>query len=822
MAAELFPQPVGTVQGGSTSTAVPVPVTPGAGSSGFSSRILVWGDSAGALTNDGFGPVWDSTNMMLGIGTSTPLGAVHVVGQYLGSTNGAANPTYGFTGFNLGLGAESTVAVTLIQGGVERVWADSTGVGIGTTAPTVKLDVIGAGKFSAGLQSSVLNVVAGATFGGAIVGTSIGLSGGISATSASLTSAIVSGGLQTSVLNVIAGATFGGAIVGTSISLTGGISASSASLTSAIISGGLQTSNLNVTGSATFAGQINGTTGVFLGQMLVAAASSNQIPLILQAHSSQAGPIMIAQDSAGGVPFALSSRGAVLGTSASFSGGVASSVLSVVAGATFGGAIVGTSAGFTGGITASSAAFTQSLQTSVLNVIAGATFGGVIVGTSVSLTGGVAATSAVLTGSLQSSVLNVIAGATFGGAISATSGFFADGVRTSVLNVIAGATFGGAIVGTSIGLSGGITGSSAAFTGIVEATAFRASSGTTAVPSYGMKNAAQGINFPTTAAISFVRLGVEQIRITSAFGINTTTPVYALEVGAIGAVTMARFGTPGSTVAAGGIAITQGYPSIAFNRYYDSTKNQWASFNTGFGHYISMDWASGVLEFHRNNVSATAADSTVIGDVTVGGINTSGHWGIGTTAPETPLHVSGNVLINQNDLTIRQFAATPGVGFRRADGTSSAPTSVAGGVALGQFYLQGYTGPDGYTNGIQFLDVLTRGAFTSANYAYDLRFFNIAANSTVNTVRFQMRDNSVTIGGSTADAVGFFGSTGSTQATSFTLSASTATRTVPTTMSTAIGAYTSANMVLLAQKVNDLIAVTNNHLQAMKSYNLLR
>lgn len=58
-------------------------VVPGGGSSGFSSRTLVWGDPNGALFNDSSGPTWDSTQNRLGIGTSTPSGPFEV---YSGTT----------------------------------------------------------------------------------------------------------------------------------------------------------------------------------------------------------------------------------------------------------------------------------------------------------------------------------------------------------------------------------------------------------------------------------------------------------------------------------------------------------------------------------------------------------------------------------------------------------------------------------------------------------------------------------------------------------------------------------------------------------------
>lgn len=53
-------------------------LSPGSNSTGFSSRAMVFGDSAGRLTNNSSAPQWDSTNNRLGIGTTGATAALHV------------------------------------------------------------------------------------------------------------------------------------------------------------------------------------------------------------------------------------------------------------------------------------------------------------------------------------------------------------------------------------------------------------------------------------------------------------------------------------------------------------------------------------------------------------------------------------------------------------------------------------------------------------------------------------------------------------------------------------------------------------------------
>lgn len=55
-------------------------VEPGTGSSGFSSRNMVYANSSGEMVNAS-GPTWDSTNQRLGIGTTAPVTQIDLGGS---------------------------------------------------------------------------------------------------------------------------------------------------------------------------------------------------------------------------------------------------------------------------------------------------------------------------------------------------------------------------------------------------------------------------------------------------------------------------------------------------------------------------------------------------------------------------------------------------------------------------------------------------------------------------------------------------------------------------------------------------------------------
>lgn len=78
--------------------------------------------------------------------------------------------------------------------------------------------------------------------------------------------------------------------------------------------------------------------------------------------------------------------------------------------------------------------------------------------------------------------------------------------------------------------------------------------------------------------------------------------------------------------------------------------------------------------------------------------------------------------------------------------------------------------------------------------------------------------SSIVIGATTAQKVGFYGVTGVARPSSYTTGASTATRTVPTTVSTA--AQTTAEVKDMQNKINDIISVLNNMVGDLKTWGL--
>lgn len=93
-------------------------LSPGQGSTGFSSRIIPWANSSGQLTANSSGPVWDSTGNWLGVGTTAPSSPLTV------QSSGGISQRW------------------LSSAGADQVVVDSSGrVGIGTTAPIAALEI---------------------------------------------------------------------------------------------------------------------------------------------------------------------------------------------------------------------------------------------------------------------------------------------------------------------------------------------------------------------------------------------------------------------------------------------------------------------------------------------------------------------------------------------------------------------------------------------------------------------------------------------------------------------------------------------------------
>lgn len=84
-------------------------ISPGVGSTGFSSRALVFGNSSGQLVNAG-APQWDSTQSFLGVGTTAPAGPLDVF-----STLGMFLSTAAAGGLQFRGGGPSITAPTTAQ-----------------------------------------------------------------------------------------------------------------------------------------------------------------------------------------------------------------------------------------------------------------------------------------------------------------------------------------------------------------------------------------------------------------------------------------------------------------------------------------------------------------------------------------------------------------------------------------------------------------------------------------------------------------------------------------------------------------------------------
>ena len=110
---------------------------------GTAGQVPFFGSTTSLLGDNGF--FWDNTNKRLGIGTSSPSEKLDVVGE-IRLSEGSDYTGISTSGGDTIFANVSSVAnnIRIFNGGSEVMRIDSSGnVGIGTTSPSQKLEVVG-------------------------------------------------------------------------------------------------------------------------------------------------------------------------------------------------------------------------------------------------------------------------------------------------------------------------------------------------------------------------------------------------------------------------------------------------------------------------------------------------------------------------------------------------------------------------------------------------------------------------------------------------------------------------------------------------------
>jgi hypothetical protein len=137
-------------------------------STAFTTGSVVFAGASGVYSQDNANLFWDDTNNRLGIGTTNPTSTLTLAGANVGVRVNETGSTYQMTFRGNSLAPNiydikeitanrvalsfdtSGQIISLLTAATERMRIDSTGnVGIGTTSPAVKLDVIGSIEASA-------------------------------------------------------------------------------------------------------------------------------------------------------------------------------------------------------------------------------------------------------------------------------------------------------------------------------------------------------------------------------------------------------------------------------------------------------------------------------------------------------------------------------------------------------------------------------------------------------------------------------------------------------------------------------------------------
>jgi hypothetical protein len=131
-------------------------------STAFTTGSVVFAGASGTYTQDNANLFWDDTNNRLGIGTTAP-DALLTVNTIASFGDGAVGtPSIAHKGdLNTGLWFPAADTIAASTAGTERMRIDSSGnVGIGTSSPSVKLDVIGSIEASAAATQDAI-IIAG-------------------------------------------------------------------------------------------------------------------------------------------------------------------------------------------------------------------------------------------------------------------------------------------------------------------------------------------------------------------------------------------------------------------------------------------------------------------------------------------------------------------------------------------------------------------------------------------------------------------------------------------------------------------------------------
>jgi hypothetical protein len=188
----------------------------------------------------------------------------------------------------------------------------------------------------------------------------------------------------------------------------------------------------------------------------------------------------------------------------------------------------------------------------------------------------------------------------------------------------------------------------------------------------------------------------EAMRITTGgnVGIGTTSPVTGLDVRTSPySNTTARFGT------ARPVYIINDDPIIGFNQYYNSG---WKAGTTGYSGNVGVSSAG---EMYFNVSTSSVVTDNIVTQREVMRILNNGNVGIGTTSPNYKLHVSGNAYINEtlfvNQLTTIEDSLIVydnlGVGTTTPSSKFHVVTGTTGNIAIFQGGAGRYivTGTDG-------------------------------------------------------------------------------------------------------------------------------